>query len=48
MIRTPKQMKRFPGVCNWFSIYIPHHASLAAPLMDSLKGKYEEAPEGGK
>ena len=35
------------GVCNWYSIYIPQYASLAAPLMDSLKGKYERAPEGG-
>ena len=48
MIRTPKRMKGFLGVCNWYSIYIPQYASLAAPLMDSLKGKYERAPEGGK
>ena len=48
MIRTPKQMRGFLGVCNWYSIYIPQYASLAAPLMDSLKGKYDRAPEGGK
>ena len=48
MIHTPKQMKGFLGVCNWCSIYIPQYASLAAPLMDRLKGKYERAPEGGK
>ena len=48
MIWNPKQMKGFPGVCNWYSIYIPQYASLAAPLMDSLKGKYQRAPEGGK
>ena len=48
MICTPKQMKGFLGVCNWYSIYVPQYASLAAPLMDSLKGKYERAPEGGK
>ena len=32
MVRTPKQMKGFLGVCNWYSIYIPQYASLAAPL----------------
>ena len=41
-------MKGFLGVCNWYSIYIPQYASLAAPVMDSLKGKYERSPEGGK
>ena len=48
MIRTPKQIKKCLGVCNWYPIYIPQYASLAAPLMDSLKGKYERAPEGRK
>ena len=48
MIRTPKQMKKFLGVCNWCSIYTPQYAFPAAPLMDSLKGKYEGVPEGGK
>ena len=48
LIRTPKQMKGFLGVCNWYSVYIPQYASLAAPLMDSLKEKYERSPEGGK
>ena len=48
VVCTPKQMKGFPGVCHWYSPYIPQYASLAAPLMDSLKGKYERAPEGGK
>ena len=45
MIRTPKQMKSFLGICNWYSIYIPNYASLAAPLMDSLAGKYRYDPE---
>ena len=48
MISTPKQMKGFLGVCNWYSIYIPQYASLAAPLMESFREKYERAPEGGK
>ena len=26
MIRTPKQMKRFLGLCNWYSIYIMNYA----------------------
>ena len=47
-IHTPQQMKGFLGVCNLYSIFIARYASLAAPLMDSLKGKYERAPEGGK
>ena len=41
MIRMPKQMKSFLGICNWYSIYIPNYVSLAAPLMDSLAGKYK-------
>ena len=44
MIRTPKQMKTFPGICNWHSVYIPNYASLAAPHMDSLAGKYKYDP----
>ena len=31
-----------------YSIYIPQSASLAAPLMESSKAKYERAPGGGK
>ena len=34
MIRTPKQMRSFLGICSWYSIYIPTYASLAAPRMD--------------
>ena len=45
MIRTPKQLKRFLGICNWHSIYIPNYASLAAPLMDSLGRTYKYDPE---
>ena len=50
MISTPKQMKGFLGVCNWYSIYIKHYAALAAPLMDSLHGKYSHVAgkEGSK
>ena len=45
MLRTPKQMKRFLGICNWYSSYIPNHASLAAPLMEPLAGKYKYDPD---
>ena len=41
MILTPKHTKSFLGICNWYSIYIPKCVSLAAPLMDSLTGKYK-------
>ena len=44
MIRTPKQMKSFLGICNRYSIHIPNYSSLAAPLMDSLAGKYKYDP----
>ena len=45
MIRTRKQMKSFLGISNWYSIYIPNYASLAALLMDSLAGKYKYDPD---
>ena len=48
MIHTPRPMKGILGVCNWYSINKPQYGSLAAPLMGSLKGKYERAPEGGE
>ena len=44
MIRTPKRTKSFLCICNWYSIYIPNYASLAAPLMDSLAGKHKYDP----
>ena len=47
-IRTPKHIKGSLGICNWYSIYIPQYASLAAPLIGSLKWKYKRVPEGGK
>ena len=43
MIRTPKEMKGFLGLVNWYSIYIKHYADLAAPLMESPQGKYKHA-----
>ena len=51
MVTTSKQMKGGLGVCNWYSIYIPTYTALAAPLMDSLHGKYSHVtakPVGGK
>ena len=49
MIKTPKQMKGFLGLANWYAIYIKHFAQHDAPLMESLTGKYSEArPQGRK
>ena len=45
MMRTRKQMKSFLGMCNWYSMYIPNYASLAAPLMHSLAGTYKYEPD---
>ena len=45
-IKTPKALKGFLGLANWYSIYIKDYATHAAPLMDALKGKYQyEAPD---
>ena len=43
MIRTPKQMQGFLVLVNGYSIYIKNYADLAAPLMQSLHGKYKHA-----
>ena len=42
--KTPKQMKGFIGVVNWYSIYIRNFSNIAAPLMTLLQGKYERVP----
>ena len=42
--KTPKQMKGFLGVANWYSIYIRKFSNLAAPLMTSLQGKSQRVP----
>ena len=42
--KTPKQMKGFLGVVNWYSIYIRNFSNIAAPLMTSLQGKHERVP----
>ena len=42
--KTPKQMKGFLGVVNWYSIYIRKFSNIAAPLMTSPQGKYERVP----
>ena len=39
--KTPKQMKGFLGVVNWYSICTRKISNIAAPLMTSLQGKYE-------
>ena len=42
--KTPKQMKRFLGVVNGYSIYIRKCSNIAALLMRSLQGEYECVP----
>ena len=45
-IKTPKALKGFLGLANWYSIYIKDYATHAAPSMDAIKGKYQyEAPD---
>ena len=39
-IKTPKALKGFLGLANWYSIYIPEYVTHAAPLMDAVEGKY--------
>ena len=48
--KTPKQMKGFLGVVNWYSIYIRKFPNVAAPLMTLLQDTYERVPgvDGGK
>ena len=41
---TPKQMKGFSGVVDWYLIYIRKVSNIATPLMTSLQGKYERVP----
>ena len=43
--KTPKQMKGFLGVVNWYSIYLRNVSKNAAPLMTLLQGKYERVPQ---
>ena len=43
-ITTAKQLKGFLGLVGWHQVYIPKFAEMAAPLMDTLKGKYQYAP----
>ena len=45
--KTPKQMKGFLGVVNWYLIYIRNFSNIAAPSMTSLQGKYERVPGVG-
>ena len=42
--KTPKQMKGFSGIVNWYSIYIRKFPNIAAPLMRTVQGKYERVP----
>ena len=35
---TVSQLRSFLGVCNYYHIYIPQYATLAAPLQELLKG----------
>lgn len=39
---TKKELKRFLGMCNWFSNHIPDMQGKLAPLNDLLKGPYKK------
>ena len=43
-VTSPKALKGFLGLANWYSIYIHKYADYAAPLMDVLQGKYQYKP----
>ena len=38
-IKTPKALKGFLGLANWYSIYIPKYVTHAAPLIDALNSR---------
>lgn len=35
--KTPRQVRRFIGMCNWYRAFINNFSDLAGPLTDSLK-----------
>ena len=37
-ITTVTHLRSFLGLCQWYEIYIPDYAKVAAPLTDALKG----------
>ena len=43
-ITTPKQLKGFLGLANWYALYIKDFAKHATPLMEALRGKYQYEP----
>ena len=45
-ITTPKQLKGFLGLANWYALYIKDFAKHATPLMEALRGKYQYEPVG--
>ena len=46
-IKTPKALKGFFGLANWYSIYIQGYVKHAAPWMDAPKGKYMYQQQSG-
>ena len=44
IITTAKQLKGLLGLVGWHQVYIPKFAEMAAPFMDTLRGKYQYAP----
>ena len=43
-IKTPKALKGFLGLANWYSIYIHKYADYAPHLMEALSGKHQYEP----
>ena len=43
-IKTPKALKGFLGILNWYSIYMRNFATYAAPIINSSKERYQYEP----
>ena len=43
-IKTPKALKGFLRLANWYYVYIDKCAAYAAPLMEALSSKYQYEP----
>ena len=38
VIKTPRQLKGFLGLAQYYAIYMPDFAKVAVPLLDQLQG----------
>ncbi len=42
------ELRRFLGLCNYFSEYVPHYAEFSGPLSEKLKVGREDGKKGSK